>query len=326
MIFEPAMHHEHKGMIPRHLLPLSLLFLIVLGCSSFPIAPEAGFPHYRAGLTDAWTYQGVPIRYHRSGTGSPMIFLHNGGTDHRLWDFQIEHFSKTHTVYAIDLPGYGESGKPEGPCTLDFYTDMLAGFVNDHQLSSVTLIGNCMGSAMAMNYALQHHEKVSRLILFNLLTEDTLKDGAYDFLFQLSKDKTTRCMMVKALPHIWLPDFYIRTEMKSLYGDKGFSGEPDPDFLLHLDDLFNKPQEFPSLASLLMNMSTFRHLDNPADPNILPPTCLVWGEQNRVLLASKGKVLCAKYHFQKTYFIKNAGHMVMREDHNYVNTVMDEFL
>jgi len=47
-------------------------------------------------------YNGCKVWYEESGQGEPLVFLHNGGNDHRIWDHQVAHFSKNCRVIAVD--------------------------------------------------------------------------------------------------------------------------------------------------------------------------------------------------------------------------------
>jgi len=105
------------------------------------------------------------------GQGEPIVFLHNGGNDHRIWDHQIAYFARTHRVIATDHIGFGESDKPDLEYTLPLFTEMVATLIDELQLAPVTLIGHCIGGAMAINYTRGHTDKVNRhdddLVLFD---------------------------------------------------------------------------------------------------------------------------------------------------------------
>lgn len=304
-----------------------MLILFLVGCGALPKRPIDTAAHYEEiPLTDFWDFYGCTIRYHSSGSGQPMIFLHNGGTDHRIWDYQISYYSQSYTVYALDLIGFGESGQLNEPYTLDLYTEMLDQFIKDRDLDGVTLVGNCMGSAMSLNYAMHHPEKVKRLILFNILSENTLHDGSYGFWQSLSNAPGGKGCLSFCAPMVWMPGFYIKSQLKKLYGGKGLEADPDPDFLHHMSTLFKKKAQLPSLTNVLVHIKSFSVLDNPEDVAKIPPTCVFWGEENKVLPVSAGQALCEKYKFKRFYIIKGAGHLLMREEYKNINTMIDQFL
>lgn len=323
---------KHKHAWEKHLKrKTGYVWLIVFccltffSCSSFPVMKMEP-SSIAAELTDVWDFGGYRIAYHKSGQGYPMVFLHNGGTDHRIWDYQVEYFSKTHTVYALDILGFGGSDKPKAAYTLDLYTKMVEGFVEDLNLSSVTLVGNCIGSATALNYASKHPEKVNRLIVFNILTEDTLRDGAYGYWQTLSSIPGGKACLGFLAPFVWMPDFYITGEMAKLYGPNGLKGELDSEFIDHLRMLFKKPEQMINLTSVLVNIKSYQAIATPPKDIWLPPICVFWGEWNQVLPAESSIGLCASYNFKEFHVIKDTGHFLMREEHEKVNFIMDQFL
>ncbi len=107
-------------------------------------------------------YQGHKVWYRESGAGDPLVFLHNGGNDHRIWDHQVLHFSKHHRVIVVDHLGHGNSDRPSLDYTLPLFTGQVAALVEQLSLAPVTLVGHCIGAAMSLNYTLQNPANVHR--------------------------------------------------------------------------------------------------------------------------------------------------------------------
>ena len=49
-----------------------------------------------------FTYKDLKIFYKNVGSGKPIIFLHNGGNSHIIWNHQLGYFSGSHTCYAFN--------------------------------------------------------------------------------------------------------------------------------------------------------------------------------------------------------------------------------
>ena len=58
------------------------------------------------------TVNGARIFYERAGEGLPVILLHAGVADHRMWAPQIDQFGKHYDVVAPDMRGFGRSELP----------------------------------------------------------------------------------------------------------------------------------------------------------------------------------------------------------------------
>jgi len=72
-----------------------------------------------------FTFRGHEVFYQREGTGTPMVFLHNGGTSHRTWEPLIERYAADYDVVAPDMLGFGRSGRPKIDYSLDLHVEML---------------------------------------------------------------------------------------------------------------------------------------------------------------------------------------------------------
>src|SRR5256885_1597338 len=92
-------------------------------------------------------YQGRAVVYERSGDGPPLVLLHNAGTQRHIWDDQVTALRREHQVFALDLPGYGDSEPPADGYRLADYVGMLDAFRTEHHLTDVVLVGNCLGAA-----------------------------------------------------------------------------------------------------------------------------------------------------------------------------------
>ena len=99
-----------------------------------------------------------------------MVFLHGSGpgaSGYSNFKLNYPQFAAAgFRCIVLDLPGYGRSDKPEDEQYInDFFIEVLRGVLQALDLSSVTLLGNSLGGAIALGYALAYPEQVKRLIL-----------------------------------------------------------------------------------------------------------------------------------------------------------------
>ncbi|GAB2691065.1 alpha/beta fold hydrolase [Kitasatospora kifunensis] len=96
------------------------------------------------------------------GDGPPLVLLHPGIGDSRIWDQLLSRLTARHRVIRYDVRGYGRSPQPTGPYSR--LADLIA--VLDHfGLRRVALVGCSMGGETALNLALAAPEKVASLVL-----------------------------------------------------------------------------------------------------------------------------------------------------------------
>lgn len=96
----------------------------------------------------------------------PVICLHGGGFDHAelTWRLAVRDLRQTLRMIVPDLPGYGESesfGKPHG---LDDLGRWLVDFMDALGIGQADLAGVSMGGGMALWVALEHPDRVRRVV------------------------------------------------------------------------------------------------------------------------------------------------------------------
>ena len=110
------------------------------------------------------------IHYHEQGQGEVVIFLHGAGggaSGYSNFKGNYPEFAKAgYRTIVPDLLGYGLSSKPDiAQYDLDFFVAGVKGMVDTLGLKNITLLGNSLGGAVALGYALAYPDEVSRLIL-----------------------------------------------------------------------------------------------------------------------------------------------------------------
>jgi pimeloyl-ACP methyl ester carboxylesterase len=117
---------------------------------------------------------GALIYYETAGEGQPLVMIHAGVADHRQWNNEFARFAKSYRVLRYDLRGYGESEPVEGD--FSHLADLVA-LLEYLQLSQpLILIGCSMGGGMALEFALEHPERVTALILLGSGPEGLVLD------------------------------------------------------------------------------------------------------------------------------------------------------
>ena len=103
--------------------------------------------------------------YIESGQGEPIIFLHGNGESCDYFRGQIDVFARRFHVFAIDTRGHGKTPRGDRPFTIRQFAEDLLEFMDDHQIEKAHLLGFSDGGNIAMIFAMQHPDRVDRLIL-----------------------------------------------------------------------------------------------------------------------------------------------------------------
>jgi 3-oxoadipate enol-lactonase len=104
-------------------------------------------------ITGTAKINGAQLSYDIAGEGFPLILLHAGIADRRLWDRQIEVFAQSYQVIRYDLRGFGESTFPDGDYA--HYQD-LRGLLDHLNISHAHVCGVSMGGSTALDFTLSN--------------------------------------------------------------------------------------------------------------------------------------------------------------------------
>ncbi|HKS59559.1 MAG TPA: alpha/beta hydrolase [Thermoplasmata archaeon] len=102
------------------------------------------------------------LAYETSGDGPPLLFVHSAIADSRMWGRELQVFAHGNRAIRFDLRGFGGST----PATKPFsYVEDIAALLSHLRADRPYLVGSSMGGAFAINFALEHPEKVRGLCL-----------------------------------------------------------------------------------------------------------------------------------------------------------------
>ena len=79
---------------------------------------------------------GLPTRYLQAGSGPPLVLLHGVGENALIWRWVLPALARTHQVYAPDLPGSDDSGKPDSDYSPAFFTTFLSDFLDTLEIEA----------------------------------------------------------------------------------------------------------------------------------------------------------------------------------------------
>jgi pimeloyl-ACP methyl ester carboxylesterase len=154
------------------LLVLFSVAVIALIVFWFARPADVSFDEVRAGIPNAEyshfaDIDGVRIHYQEKGTGTPLVLLHGFTSSTYSWKDVFEPLSQNFRVIAVDLKGFGFSGKPDGDYSRRAQATLVGHLLDYLKIEKAWLCGNSMGGEIALNFALQNPQRVERLILID---------------------------------------------------------------------------------------------------------------------------------------------------------------
>lgn len=107
----------------------------------------------------------VEINYYQKGQGdTALVFLHGWCNDGMYWQNQLDFFSKTYNVIALDLPGFGKSKAEHANWTIDEYADDVSAFIDSLKLKNVVIIGHSMSAEIMLQVALANNPSIIGIV------------------------------------------------------------------------------------------------------------------------------------------------------------------
>ncbi|MBN1963424.1 MAG: alpha/beta fold hydrolase [Anaerolineae bacterium] len=104
------------------------------------------------------------VHYEVLGRGRPVILLHGWLSSWRYWVPTMQQLSMKYRTYALDLWGYGDSGKDAERLSLEAQVRLLGEFMDRLGIGKAALVGHSLGSAVMIRYALRNTDRVARLM------------------------------------------------------------------------------------------------------------------------------------------------------------------
>ena len=263
----------------------------------------------------------IRTRYWSVGErGSAVLLLHGLGGYIENWEDNTEALAQEHCVYALDLVGFGRSEKPEVRYTIPYLTSFVHKFMQTLEIERATLIGESMGGAISLQFALQYPDQEEKLVLaasagigkdvsiyLRLMSLPVLGE----YFARPSRKGSAELQKLLFYDHDLITDEWIEEDyqMASLPGA--------PRCLLS------------ALRSMLNIWGVKREIYMPILENlekIEVPTLIIWGEQDQILPVAHAHAAAQRLPDARLHIFDGCGHVPNIEHPDKFNAIVNEFL
>lgn len=110
---------------------------------------------------------GLRTRYLVRGGGPPVLVLHGWGARIEAVFPIVAGLAPVATVYALDLPGFGDTEQPPSAWGVEDYQAFVAAFMDAVNVKDAAIVGHSHGGRIAIRMASTEPRRVSRLVLVN---------------------------------------------------------------------------------------------------------------------------------------------------------------
>lgn len=253
----------------------------------------------------------------------PVIFVHGFGGSIGHWRQNMSVLSQYHSVYALDLLGFGASDKPDIHYSVDLWVDQLYEFWQGciGQSKPVVLVGNSIGSLICSVAAARHPEMVRGVAMISLpdtASHHETMPAVMRPIVQFLQTIFISSWLLYPLFHLLRHPQVIRRWVAFAYAGK----EAITDELL---EILTKPaRERDSARAFCAILKAMMHPKfSPSVRSILSnirtPVLLLWGKQDRMIPAASARQFLKYNPNLRLIELDNAGHCAHDECPERVN-------
>jgi pimeloyl-ACP methyl ester carboxylesterase len=273
-----------------------------------------------------WVWRGWQTRYtyQRCSSGSksaPVLLLHGFGASIGHWQHNLNFLATHHTVYGMDLVGWGGSRKPNINYDIDLWVDQVHDFWQTFVGQPMILVGNSIGSLVALVAAARYPELATSLVMVSLpdlSAEQELIPKPIQPLVNGIKRVILNPPLLHTLFRIVSRPKVARNWAKIAYAN--------PDRVTDdLIDLFLTPaQEREAPAAFVkimqgMTSSNFSPNIRKLLPKLQIPMLLLWGCEDRMIPPGTANILTKLNPLLELVNLEAAGHCAHDEVPDVVN-------
>jgi pimeloyl-ACP methyl ester carboxylesterase len=115
----------------------------------------------------ATTDDGVRLHYEETGSGTPLIFVHEFAGDHRSWEPQLRHFGQRYRAISYAARGYPPSDVPDDPArySQDRAADDIAAVLDHLGIARAHVAGLSMGGFATLHFGFRHAARALSLVV-----------------------------------------------------------------------------------------------------------------------------------------------------------------
>ena len=265
---------------------------------------------------------GQAARYLAAGEGPPLVMLHALGENALDWSWVLPARSRSHRIYAPDLPGITGDGGGVADYSSATFASFLAGFLDALAIERAAIVGNSLGGLVALRLALSNPACVSALCLVDsaglgrtvsYALRAPTPPGYGEVAIAWTKTPPggagrawMRANLLFARPHL-VPAEWL-AEQRRLARRRGFLEA--------------------ALAALRAQIAPGGQREVLLEdlPSLTMPTLVIWGTRDRVFPKRQAQIAADRLKERSLAFIPDCGHLPQVERPDRFAAVLSRFL
>lgn len=277
-------------------------FITEFQASYVPPPPEEGDTGPAYQWADVGNYK---LRYSKVGDSGPaVILIHGFGGDLGNWLFTQEPLAAQAQVYALDLPGHGQSSKAITDASVPGLANIIIGFMAAISISRAHLVGHSLGGAIALQVAITVPARVESLTLLAPAGLGSEINASY--LTGFINGESRRDMKPILQQLVASPDLITRQLIDDILKFKRTDGVPEALRAIASGFITNDRQTVNLRAQL---------------GALVAPTTIIWGKADKIIPVAHAGDLPSKI---KVALLDKVGHLSHMEASAQVNALLKD--
>ncbi len=254
---------------------------------------------------------GSDLYYEISGAGYPLILLHAGIANSRMWNAQFAPLAAHYRTLRYDLRGHGQS--PVTPVDFSHWQDLLD-LMNYLEIEQAHLVGISMGGSVAIDFALERPERVGALALASTSPPGFLHGGPIRYQAEATQ-------AFQAGDFVAAAEFEVRMWVD---GPRRGPDQLDPEMRDAIRDM-----DIENLKYDATGVGRLAPVEPPAVERleeIVAPTLVMFGELDQPFIQAGSELLAKRIPAARLVSIPGVGHLLNMEAPEEFNRLALEFL
>ncbi|HKB84283.1 MAG TPA: alpha/beta hydrolase [Burkholderiales bacterium] len=263
------------------------------------------------------TDDGVRLHYEESGSGTPVVFVHEFAGDWRTWEPQLRHFSRRYRCIAYNARGYPPS---EVPADAERYSqqrarDDILSVLDVLGLPRAHIVGNSMGGFATLHFGMAYSARAMSLVVAGCGYGAHPSQYAQ---FQAQSRELAKSMLEKGMAHVAATYGHGPSRLQLKEKDPRGFAEFVRQFSEHsaqgsANTMLGYQARRPSLYDLTADMA-----------RITAPTLIVAGDEDDAVL-EPSLLMKRTIPTAGLVVLPKSGHMTNLEDPALFNRLLEDF-
>jgi pimeloyl-ACP methyl ester carboxylesterase len=266
---------------------------------------------------------GVQVHLRDQGLSTdslPMVLIHGTAASLHTWEPWVAELKATKRIVTFDLPAYGLTGpNASHDYSQKAYVNLLDSLLIKLKINRCILGGNSLGGSVSWNYAIEHPEKIQKLILIDA-GGYPLNSTSVPIAFKLAKVPILNNLLEKITPRSM-----VESSVKNVYFDPTKVSNQLIDRYYELTLREGNRNAFKERLASSKNTAS-KNNTSQLIKTIKAPTLVLWGDHDQLIPVASAYKFHEDLPNDTLVILKNLGHVPMEEDPKASILAVKEFI